>query len=115
MRHSRSEAVTASMDSVAFLSRVQLGDVLLLRGRLNAAFRSSMEVEVIVHAEDPRTGARRLTTTALVTMVAVDETGAIAAVPPLEARDDDDRRRAAEAAARRSARLASRTTSPPSS
>jgi len=108
MRHARSEAVTASLDSVAFLSRVGLGDVLLLSGRLNAAFGSSMEVEVTVQAEDPRSGERRLTTTALVTMVAVDASGGTRRVPALAARDDDERRRAAAAGARRRLRLRSR-------
>jgi acyl-CoA hydrolase len=108
IRHARSETATVSMDSVVFLNKVRVGDVLLLRGRLNAAFRSSMEVEVEVHAEDPRSGTRRLTTRALVTMVAVDETGRPRAVPRLRLNDDDQRRRAAAAARRRRTRLRAR-------
>jgi acyl-CoA hydrolase len=108
MRHARGDVLTVSLDSVTFLSKVSVGNVLLLRGRLNAAFGSSMEVEVEVHSEDPWSGRRELTTRALVTMVAVDADARPRAVPRLEAADDDDRRRAEEAAERRLARLAAR-------
>ena len=86
--------MTVSLDSVTFVNKVHVGDVLLLAGRLNAAFGSSMEVEVMVHAEDPLSGTRRLTTCALVTMVAVDGKGRPRKTLGLEARNDDDRRRA---------------------
>ena len=108
MRHARREAVTVSLDSVTFLTKVHLGEVLLLRGRLNAAFGSSMEVEVQVHSENPLTGERRLTTTAFVTMVAVDPQGRPTPVPPLAPASDEERRRVEEAAERRRGRLASR-------
>jgi acyl-CoA hydrolase len=108
MRHARSDALTVSLDSVTFVNTVRVGDVLSLGGRINASFGSSMEVEVEVHSENPRTGARHLTTTALVTMVAVDERGRPSAVPRLVATTDGERRRAAEAAERRRQRLALR-------
>ena len=97
-----------SLDSVTFLTKVHLGEVLLLRGRLNAAFGSSMEVEVQVHSENPLTGERRLTTTAFVTMVAVDPQGRPASVPLLVAENDDERR-GPGCLRRRRGRLASRT------
>jgi acyl-CoA hydrolase len=108
LRHARSHVLTASLDSVVFLNRVHLGNLLLLEGRLNAAFGSSMEVEVEVWAEDPLSGGRTLTTTAFVTMVAVDVAGRPRTVPGLEARDAAERERAAQATRRREARLASR-------
>jgi acyl-CoA hydrolase len=113
MRHARSDVLTISMDSVVFLTKVRLGDVLQLNGRLNAAFGSSMEVEVTVRSEDPHTGKRTLTTTALVTMVAVDAQGRPLQVPALELADEGERKRAEQAAARRRERLASRA--PPAS
>ena len=112
LRHARSDVLTVSMDSVEFHNTVRVGDVLVLEGRLNAAFRSSMEVEVEVRSEDPATGARRLTTRAFVTMVAVDASGQPIAVPGLVARDDDERGRARGAALRRTARLARRAGRP---
>lgn len=108
LRHARSEVVTVSMDSVEFRSGVRVGDILALEGRVNAAFGSSMEVEVTVHAEDPGSGRRTLTTTAFVTMVAVGPDGRPCAVPALSALDDDDRRRVHEASERRQARLSRR-------
>jgi len=113
MRHARSEVLTISMDSVAFLSGARLGHVLLLDARLNAAFGSSMEVEVTVHSEEPASGERRLTTTALVTMVAVDERARPRRVPALELTTEEERRREREAAARRTRRLAARARSEP--
>jgi acyl-CoA hydrolase len=108
IRHARSEAVTVSLDSVTFVNTVRVGDVLSLHGRLNAAFGSSMEVEVNVHSEDPLTGERRLTTTAFVTMVALDENGRPRAVPALAATTDDEKKRRAAARDRRATRLAQR-------
>ena len=114
MRHARSEVVTVSMDSVEFHNAVRVGDVLVLEGRLNAAFRSSMEIEVEVRSEDRATGARRLTTRAFVTMVAVDSEGRPVPVPPLSEGTAEDRTRAAQAARRRAARLAARSERPES-
>lgn len=108
IRHARTEAVTVRLDSVEFPNPVRLGDVLVLRARMNAAFGSSMEIEVEVRAEDPRTGTQTLTTRAFVTLVAVDEAGRPVSVPPLLLETDEERRRGAEAAERRRARLEGR-------
>jgi len=108
MRHTRSEVVTASLDSVDFRSGVRVGNILVLSGRLNAVFKSSMEVEIEVHSEDPLTGARHLTTRAFVTMVAMGPQGGISPAPLLELVSDDERKRAAAAADRRRERVARR-------
>ena len=108
MRHARSEVVTASLDSVVFRSGVRVGNVLVLQGRLNAVFSSSMEIEVEVHAEDPLTGARRLTTRAFVTMVALGPEGRPAPAPELRLVSDADRSRNAAATTRRRERIARR-------
>jgi acyl-CoA hydrolase len=108
MRHARCEVLTVAMDSVVFHNTVRVGDVLLLRGRLNAAFGSSMEAEVEVGSENPITGERALTTTAFVTMVAVDDRGRPRKVPPLTLPSPDDERRFREAEARRRQRLSRR-------
>lgn len=110
MRHARCEVLTVSLDSVEFHNTVRVGEILLLDGRLNAAFRSSMEIEVEVRSEDPYSGAQRLTTRAYVTMVAVDANGRPASAPALLASGDQERERAAAAGERRRARLARRPT-----
>ena len=108
MRHARSEAVTVSLDSVVFVNKVRVGNVLVLCGHLNAAFGSSMEVEVQVHSEDPATGDRKLTTTAFVTMVCLGSEGSPRPAPPLLLETDEERAEAARATRRREARLARR-------
>jgi len=109
MRHARSEVLTVSLDSVEFQSSVRVGDVLVLRGHLNAAFHSSMEAEVEVLSENPLTGERRLTTRAFVTMVAVNAQGRPTRVPALDPANDEERRRFAQAEGRRQRRLAGRS------
>jgi acyl-CoA hydrolase len=108
MRHSRTEVLTASLDSVEFRNPVRVGQVLALRARINAAFKSSMEIEVEVHAENPRTGERNLTTRAFVTMVAVDDDARPTSVPSLEPSNDEERARIDAATERRRQRLATR-------
>jgi acyl-CoA hydrolase len=109
MRHSRQRTVTAALDSVVFLSPVRVGDVLLLSGRINAAFGSSMEIEVRVGSENPLSGERRLTTTAFVTMVALDAGGHPQQAPALRLIDDEERERERAAGKRRQARLSRRS------
>ncbi len=109
LRHARTEVLTVSVDSVEFRNSVRVGDILVLLGRINAAFRSSMEIEVEAHSEDPASGRRALTTRAFVTMVAVDARGRPVAVPALEVETEEERLRVEQAAERRRARLARRT------
>ena len=82
--------------------------ILVLTGRLNAVFRSSMEVEVEVRSEDPLTGERHLTTRAFVTMVAMNSGGRTSSAPHLLFTSDEERQRAAAAGARRLERIARR-------
>ena len=72
---------------------------------VNAAWRTSMEVGVRVEAENPRTGDQRHTSTAYLTMVAVDDDGTPMPVPPLQIESEDERRREREAELRRRNRL----------
>jgi acyl-CoA hydrolase len=105
LRHCRAEVVTASMDHVDFRSPIRLGDIVRLEAVVNQVFRSSLEVGVKVYSEDPRSGERRHTTTADVTLVAVDAAGRPQPAPPLELRTPRERRRAREAERRRRWRL----------
>jgi acyl-CoA hydrolase len=67
-----------------------------------------MEVGVRVDAENPRTGEVRHTNTAYLTMVALDDDGRPASVPPLIATTPESQRRMREAELRRANRLAER-------
>jgi len=63
---------------------------------------------VRVEAENPRTGERRHTNSAYLTMVAVDAEGNPVSVPPLVTETDEERGREAEAQVRRRNRLQER-------
>jgi len=107
-RHSQSNAVTVSMDSVNFLKPVYVGNVLKLDARVNYVHKSSMEIEVKVEAEDLEKGTRTVTGTAYVTFVALDENGKPTQVPELLLKTDEDRKKFEEGKKRMEARIAER-------
>ncbi len=105
-RHCRQTVVTASMDDLHFHAPIKIGMAVTLRARILAAFQSSMEIGVTVHAEDPLTGSRQLTTSALLTFVALDKDGKKLAVPFLSPETESERAAAEDAKQRRTERLA---------
>ncbi|MDE1872366.1 MAG: acyl-CoA thioesterase [Thaumarchaeota archaeon] len=107
-RHSRTNAVTASIDRVNFLKPVYVGNALILNARLNYVHRSSMEIEIKVEAEDLMTGTRTLTNTAYVTTVALGPNGKTTEVPLLLLETEEDRQRFAEGEQRMLQRLKER-------
>lgn len=108
IRHSGCRVVTAAMDRMTFLLPVHVGELLVLSASVNAAWRTSVEVGVRVEAEHVRTGARRHTNTAYLTMVALGDDGRPTPVPPLTCESDEERRREREAQLRRANRLTER-------
>lgn len=105
MRHCRGRVVTAQVDSLSFLAPVHMGDVLSIVAHVSQAWTTSMEVEVEVTRENPRTGDGELTTRAFLTMVAVDRDGHPVEVPPILAETEGELRDQRKAEARRSARM----------
>jgi len=108
VKHSRCRVVTAGMDRMTFLVPIHVGELVTFSASVNAAWRTSMEVGVRVTAELPREGTVRHTNTAYLTMVAVDEDGRPAEVPPLIVETPEEQRREREAQLRRRNRLAER-------
>ena len=108
VRHSGARVVTAAMDRMNFLHPVYVGNLVTVKATVNAAWRTSMEVGVRVEAENVRTGEVTHTSTAYLTMVALDEDGRPSAVPPVEPETADEQRRAREAQLRRDNRLEER-------
>ena len=104
-RHCRQTVVTASMDDLHFHAPITVGMAVTLKARVIAAFTSSMEIGVTVHSENPHTGERKLTTSALLTFVALDQAGKKLKVPVLLATTDAERAAAADATERRADRL----------
>jgi acyl-CoA hydrolase len=103
--HARANVVTASVDRMAFLSPVHVGDLLTLKANVNAVWRSSMEVGVRIEAMDPRTGTVRHTGSSYLTVVALGPDERPCGVPGLGLEDDEDARRNRDAMARRARRL----------
>ena len=108
IRHCGTRVVTAGMDRMTFLDPVYVGQLVTVRATVNAAWRTSMEVGVRVESEHVVTGEIAHTSTAYLTMVALDEEGRPAPVPALEAETEEERRREQEAQLRRENRLAER-------
>jgi acyl-CoA hydrolase len=107
-RHTRSLLVTAAVDGLQFLHSIKVGDLIILKAMVTAAWSTSLEVEVEVFSEETLTGVRRMTSLAYLTFVAIDRDGHRLPVPGLILETEEERRRAAEAEARRAQRLAAR-------
>ena len=90
---------------MTFLKPVFIGNALILSARINYIRRSSIEVEVIVEAEDLDDGTRVHTGTAFVTIVALDKYGKPTVVPPLVLDTADDKSRFQEGQSRMLSRL----------
>jgi acyl-CoA hydrolase len=84
MRFSGRQCVTAAMDNVDFISPIDRGEVATVEAFVFDTGRSSVDVKVDVHAEDPRSGEQRETTASFFTFVALDEDGTPTPVPTLE-------------------------------
>jgi acyl-CoA hydrolase len=108
VRHCGCRVVTVAMDRMTFLHPVYVGHLLTLKATVNAAWSTSMEVGVRVEAENIRSGDVTDTSTAYLTMVAIDDDGRPTPVPPLVPETADEERRAREAQLRRDNRLAER-------
>jgi acyl-CoA hydrolase len=107
-RHSGRPCVTAFVDDLLFEEPVRVGEVVHLRARVTATFRTSMEIEVIVTGEDSLTRRRWPCVRSMVTFVAIGDDRKPVPVPPLAL--DSDEAKASQSAAedRRRARLAKR-------
>jgi len=108
IKHSRRRVVTAGMDRMTFNEPVNIAELVTFKASVNAVWRTSMEVGVRVESEDPRTGVVRHTSTAYLTMVALDDDGRPVGVPALSVDTPDEQRREREAQTRRRNRLAER-------
>lgn len=104
-RHTNRTCVTASVDHVEFHSPIRQGEIVTLRSRVNRAFRTSMEVEINVWAEDSLRKTVRKCNRAFYTFVAVDEENRPVVIPPIVPESDAEKRCFDNAAKRREMRL----------
>lgn len=108
VRHSGCRVVTAALDRMVFGQPVYVGQLVTVKAKVNAVWRTSMEVGVRVESENVRTGEVTRTSTAYVTMVALDDDGEPLQVAPISAGTPDEERRQREAQLRRDNRLRER-------
>ena len=104
-RHCGRVCVTASVDELDFHTPIKLGEIVTLQASLNRAFRSSMEVGVLVTAQGLGSTTVRRANNAYLTFVAIDEHGKPVHVPPVIPETEDEKRRHEEALLRRELRL----------
>lgn len=104
-RHANCVCVTASVDFMRFQAPIHQGEIVILESWVNRAFRTSMEVELIIFAENPKTHARRKCNHAIFTFVALDESMRPTPIPPLQPETLTERARFERAAKRREVRL----------
>lgn len=109
IRHSRCNAVTASVDRLDFHHPAFVGDLLILSASLNMTGRTSMEIGVRVEAENLMTGKRRHIASAYLTYVALDSDLKPRPIEQVVVETEEEKRRNREAIARREARLAEKT------
>jgi acyl-CoA hydrolase len=105
-RHARQHVVTASMDHIDFIAPVHVGDLLILKSRVNRGYRTSMEVGVKVWAENAIEGSHRHVASAYLTFVALNLEGRPVPIPQLQTEDADGQRRFDDAGRRREQRQA---------
>ncbi|MFZ3576564.1 acyl-CoA thioesterase [Virgibacillus sp. DJP39] len=101
MKHSNSAVVTASIDSVDFLSSAKVGDSLTIEAYVTYTGISSMEVYVKVIARDLINNNETLTTESFLTMVAVNQAGKPIPVPRVLPQTDEEKQLYDTAPARR--------------
>ncbi|MDG5767455.1 acyl-CoA thioesterase [Balneolales bacterium ANBcel1] len=104
-RHCNRNVVTVAVDSVEFVSAVELGEVVVIEGEVTRAFRTSMELAMRVWAENLRTGSKRLCTTSFYSFVAVDADGKTVLVPEIVPESAFEKKRYQKAEERRNLRL----------
>ena len=105
-RHSHCTSVTLSMDDVNFSdARAAIGDLLVIRSRVNRAFKTSMEVGLKVELERPESGTSKHLCSSYFVFVALNADGKKVEVPPMIPITDREKTRWALAADRRQIRL----------
>lgn len=107
MRFAKRPVVTVSIDSLHFIVPIRTGNTVLTRARVTWAGTTSIEVEVLVEAENSITGVVKKATHAYLTYVAVDDNGDPTPVPKFSAKTPDEETRYREAVERRKNRLKS--------
>jgi uncharacterized protein (TIGR00369 family) len=108
VKHSRANAVTASIDRLDFHHPVFPGNLVTCKASLNYVGKTSMEIGVRVEAENLLTGEILHTASSYLTFVALDMSGKPTELPPLIPETEEEKRRNRDAVIRREERLKQR-------
>lgn len=106
MRYARQRVVTVAIDRMTFRQPIKVGELVTLTAQVTYTGRTSMEVEVLVEAENPITGERTHTNTAYLVYVALDESGNPTPVPPVFAETPQEQEKLENGKKRQQQRLA---------
>ncbi len=99
-RVARGPVVLGSMDDIDFINPIKIGEIAILDAQVEYVGRSSMEVGIVVHSENPHTGERKITTSSHMAYVAIDSEGRPREVP-VKIEPDEDETEIFEAALKR--------------
>ncbi len=80
-RVARGPAVLGSMDDIDFINPIKIGEIVIFNAQVEYVGRSSMEVGIVVHSENPQTGEKKITTSSHMAYVAVDSEGRPRGIP----------------------------------
>jgi uncharacterized protein (TIGR00369 family) len=92
-KHSGSYCVTASVDTVDFLSPIEIGELVTMKASVNYVGTSSIVVGIRVEAENIQTGVVKHCNSSYFTMVAKDSEGKNVQVPGLIITDFEEVKR----------------------
>ena len=83
-KYSGKYCVTASINTVDFLSPIEVGELVTLKARVNYVGRTSMTVGIRVTSENIQTGEKKHCNSSYFVMVAKNDDGSNAEVPKLK-------------------------------
>ncbi len=105
-KHANRVVVTASVDNVSFAQPIKLGNIVTFEAQVTRAFSSSMEVHIVVSAQNISAGEAAIKTNeAFYTFVAVDAQNRPTEVSPVVPETDEEKQLYASALRRRQLRL----------
>jgi len=104
-KHCNRIVVTASVDNVSFRHPVKLGDVISIEAQVTRAFNTSVEVRLVVWAQNIPSGTKVRSNEAFYTFVAIDQNGRTITVPELVPETEEEKQLYDEALKRRQLRL----------
>ncbi|MFC2028465.1 acyl-CoA thioesterase [Chloroflexota bacterium] len=108
MRHSHHRVVTVAIDQMTFSQPIRIGDLVTLDAEVTYVGSTSMEVEVLVSAENPITRNHTHTNKAYLVYVALDDNQKPVKVPELVVTTPEEKARMEAAIIRQKHRLRNR-------